>query len=113
MHSPMGKPDSEQKAASMLRQLSNRSHDVITGVAIGSPEGDNLFSTSSTVTFGPISEFEIDYYLKNFMPGDKAGAYGIQDWIGLVGIPRINGSYYNVMGLPVAEIYQKLKSFVI
>ncbi len=107
----LGKPDNEQKAFSMLRQLSNKSHHVITGVAIGSPEGDKIFSTSTKVTFGSFSEFEIDYYIKNFKPLDKAGAYGIQEWIGLIGIPHIEGSYYNVMGLPVADIYRNLKFF--
>ena len=93
----------------MLHQLSNNIHDVVTGVCLRSNKYTESFSVKSTIHFTELTTQEIDYYVNKYQPLDKAGAYGIQEWIGMIGVKKIIGSYYNVVGLPVHEIYQRLK----
>ncbi len=107
----LGKPKNEKEAFRMLKSLSGEEHWVITGVCITSKEKQVVFHTATTVFFSDLSDSEIQFYIKNFKPYDKAGAYGIQEWIGHIGIERIEGSYFNVMGLPIQRLYQKLKDF--
>jgi septum formation protein len=107
----IGKPGSEQEAADTLRLLSGKKHEVLTGVCLRSKSKPHAFHVCSEVFFNPLRESEIDYYIKHYKPYDKAGAYGIQEWIGYIGIERINGSFYNVMGLPVQRLYNELLSF--
>ena len=107
----LGKPKNKEEAFSMLTKLSNCTHKVITGVNLFSLEKEVNFSTTTEVTFVELSKDEINYYIDNYSPFDKAGSYGIQDWIGLIGVKKIEGCYYNVMGLPVNEIYKRLASF--
>lgn len=106
-----GKPADEADACRMLGELSGRTHKVITGVCISTRERSCAFHVVTEVEFAPLSSDEIEYYVANFKPLDKAGAYGIQEWIGSVAVRRINGSFYNVMGLPVQRLYSELKSF--
>ena len=108
----LGKPADRGDAVRMLRLLSGCSHKVVTGVAIRTAERLHSFSSVSSVTFRELSDAEIDYYIDNYAPYDKAGAYGIQEWIGYVGIESITGSFYNVMGLPVQRLYSTLKEFI-
>ena len=103
-----GKPADEQEAAAMLRMLSGKTHQVITGVCLTSRQTQRAFSVSSDVTFKAFTDEEIDYYVKTYKPLDKAGAYGIQEWIGYISIERIEGSYYNVMGLPVHKLFKEI-----
>ncbi|MBR5687853.1 MAG: septum formation protein Maf [Prevotella sp.] len=103
-----GKPADGQEAADMLRMLSGKTHQVITGVCLTSLQIQRAFSVTSDVTFKTFTEEEIDYYVKTYKPLDKAGAYGIQEWIGYIGVTALHGSYFNVMGLPVQRIYQEL-----
>ena len=105
----LGKPTDEQQAKVMLRMLSGKTHHVITGVCLTTSEFQKSFTTTTEVTFAKLSEEEIDYYVEKYRPLDKAGAYGIQEWIGFVGVEAINGSYFNVMGLPIQRLYQELK----
>ena len=105
----MGKPHGEQQAQEMLRALSGRHHRVITAVVLRSNARTVAFTDTTYVTFSTLSEQEIDYYIEHYKPFDKAGAYGIQEWIGYVGIEKITGSYFNVMGLPVHRVYRALK----
>jgi septum formation protein len=107
----INKPADEEDARRMLGQLSGRTHEVVTGVCILSRKKKCVFHENSWVTFAPLSQEEIHYYVENYKPLDKAGAYGIQDWIGYIGIERIEGSFYNVMGLPIQRLYQELKKF--
>lgn len=107
----LGKPINEIEAKKMLSLLSGKTHQVFTGVCIRTREKESVFSVASSVTFTHLTEEEIDYYIKNFCPLDKAGAYGIQEWIGFIGIQSISGSYWNVMGLPLQRLYQELKKF--
>lgn len=107
----LGKPRDEADARRMLRQLSGRTHQVTTGVTIADDKRVHTFAVTTAVTFAPLTDSEIDYYVNRYRPMDKAGAYGIQEWIGAVGITGIDGSYYNVMGLPVRRVYQALKDF--
>ncbi len=102
------KPDSTNEAIAMLTQLSGNTHEVITGVSIRANNEVHSFDVSTKVTFGSLSTAEIEHYVKSGKAYDKAGAYGIQDWIGLIGVSSIQGSYYNVMGLPVFELYRTL-----
>ena len=95
----------------MLQSLSGKTHEVCTGVCIKSTEKEIIFSEFTKVTFKPLSLNEIEYYIKHFQPYDKAGSYGIQEWIGFVGIEKIEGCYYNVMGLPLSKLYQELLEF--
>ena len=101
-------------AKEMLRQLSGRSHSVVTGVCIGTKEDLNYshFSVLTEVRFKELSDEEINYYVETYRPLDKAGAYGIQEWIGYVGVTGIDGSFYNVMGLPVQRIYPELTKVI-
>ncbi|MEE2931389.1 MAG: Maf family nucleotide pyrophosphatase [Bacteroidota bacterium] len=107
----LNKPRNEKEACKMLSLLSNRTHEVITGVYITSIKKQISFSSSTKVTFSVLSEREINYYIKKSNPFDKAGGYGIQDWIGYIGIKKIEGSYSNVLGLPSSLLYNKLRSF--
>lgn len=107
----MGKPKDREDAIAMLRKLSGRVHEVITGVCITTKEKTISFSASSAVSFARLDEEEIVYYVDKYRPFDKAGSYGIQEWIGYVAVEAINGSFYNVMGLPVRLLYQELKKF--
>ena len=104
----LNKPKDAEEAKKMLNKLSNSSHEVITGVCVYHKNQQHSFSELTKVTFKTISENEIDYYINNFNPSDKAGAYGIQDWIGKIGIKSIEGCYYNVMGLPLHSLYSYL-----
>lgn len=104
----LGKPVDENDAKNMLRALSGNTHWVVTGVCITSADKQRKFSVVSEVTFKVLSETEIDYYVNRYHPFDKAGAYGIQEWIGYVGVTSLKGSYFNVMGLPVQRIYEEL-----
>lgn len=104
----LGKPVDENDAKNMLRSLSGNTHRVVTGVCITSADKQRKFSVVSEVTFKVLSDTEIDYYVNRYRPFDKAGAYGIQEWIGYVGVTSLKGSYFNVMGLPVQRIYEEL-----
>lgn len=104
----MGKPKDEEDARNMLRLLSGKTHEVITGVCLTTREFQKCFSTVTQVTFADLTENEIRYYVEHYRPMDKAGAYGIQEWIGFVGVQHIQGSYFNVMGLPVQRLYKEL-----
>ena len=107
----LGKPKDEEDAKRMLRQLSGHAHEVITGVSIVTKQKTVQFASTSKVFFADLSDDEIDYYVARYKPFDKAGAYGIQEWIGFVGVTRIEGSYFNVMGLPIQRLYTELKNF--
>lgn len=107
----MNKPADYAEGFQMLGKLSGKKHQVITGVCLLSSEKKISFAVSTDVWFKSLDDEEIRYYLENFRPYDKAGAYGIQEWIGYVGITRIEGSFYNVMGLPVQSLCEKLKTF--
>ena len=107
----LGKPKDAADARRMLRELSGQTHQVITGVVLTTKERQEHFSVVSNVTFKELTDDEIDYYVETYKPMDKAGAYGIQEWIGYVGVTRLEGSYFNVMGLPVQRIYEALRRF--
>ena len=107
----LGKPKDEEDAGRMLRLLSGKTHHVVTGVTVRSVEKTESFAVRSNVTFADLEQEEIDYYIEHCQPYDKAGAYGIQEWIGYVGISGLEGSFYNVMGLPTRRLYQCLKGF--
>lgn len=107
----LGKPKSAEEARTMLKLLSDRYHRVVTGVTIMTAKRTETFATVSRVRFTRLNDEEIEYYISKYKPFDKAGAYGIQEWIGMVGITELNGSYFNVMGLPVQRLYAKLKEF--
>lgn len=107
----MGKPKTREEAAAMLRELSGKTHTVTTGVFIRTNWKNCGFSCSSQVTFKELEDSEIYYYIDKYRPFDKAGGYGIQEWIGYIGITSISGSYYNIMGLPVQRLYTALKEF--
>lgn len=107
----LGKPKDRDEAVQMLNALSNRSHQVISGVCLMSKDKKVSFSTVTNVHFKALTEEEISYYIDNYKPFDKAGAYGIQEWIGFVGIDGIEGSYFNVVGLPIQRLYQELLNF--
>ena len=107
----LGKPADVADAHRMLRQLSGKTHQVVTGVCLTTFEQQRHFAVTTDVTFKSLTDAEIAYYIENYRPFDKAGAYGIQEWIGYVGVTAIRGSYFNVMGLPVQRIYTELTSF--
>ena len=107
----LGKPKDKEDAARMLRLRSGKTHHVVTGVTVRSAEKTESFAVRSNVTFADLEQDEIGYYIEHCKPYDKAGAYGIQEWIGYVGISGLEGSFYNVMGLPTRKLYQCLKSF--
>ena len=108
----LSKPKDQVDAKKILLDLSSKTHDVITGVCISSCKETFSFSCSTSVTFNSIDENDIDFYIKKYKPFDKAGSYGIQEWIGLIGINKINGSYSNVVGLPSSRLYHELKRFI-
>ena len=108
----LGKPKDKQDAFEMLTKLSGKSHQVITGVCLKSTKKTDIFSDTTTVWFKPLTSEEINYYIEKYKPFDKAGSYGIQEWIGYVGIEKIEGTYFNVMGLPVNLLYKKIQDFV-
>lgn len=105
----LGKPVDEADAIRMLRELSGRTHQVTTGVCLLSKETESRFAVTTDVTFKALTDNEIQYYVSHYKPFDKAGAYGIQEWIGYIGVTGLHGSYYNVMGLPVQRIYSELQ----
>lgn len=107
----MGKPNNAEQAKEMLHKLSGKTHQVITGVTIVTAKRTENFGVTSQVKFTNITDEEINFYVDNYLPFDKAGAYGIQEWIGIVAVEEIKGSYFNVVGLPVQRLYQKLKTF--
>ena len=108
----LGKPSDAKEACSMLSKLSGQTHQVITGVTLRTLDRTHTFSSVTEVSFADLTKEQIEYYVKNYAPFDKAGAYGIQEWIGCVGVTSINGSYYNVMGLPVQRLNQELNAFL-
>lgn len=109
----LGKPHDRAGAVRMLRLLSGRGHQVITAVTIRDRHRTKTFSVTSDVYFKNLSDSEIEYYIDRFQPFDKAGAYGVQEWIGYVGITRLDGSFYNVMGFPTQRFYEELNDFLI
>lgn len=106
----LGKPRDRQNAIQILHELSGESHTVYTGVCLRSRTASDAFTESTTVHFNKLRDEDIAYYVDHYQPFDKAGAYGIQEWIGLIGIGAIEGCYYNVMGLPVATLYDRLRN---
>ena len=108
----LGKPSDRADAARMLRLISGRWHEVITGVTLTTTDRNRSFAVTTRVRFSQLGEQEIEYYIDRFSPMDKAGAYGIQEWIGYIGVEGIEGSYFNVVGLPVQRLYRELIDFV-
>ena len=106
----LGKPSDEEEACQMLRDLSGKTHQVITGVTLATTAFQKSFASVSQVTFASLTEEEIKFYVDHYHPMDKAGSYGVQEWIGFIGVERIEGSYFNVMGLPVQRLYRELVS---
>jgi septum formation protein len=109
----LNKPKDALEASEMLKKLSGRQHQVITGVCVMTQEETETFIDVANVFFRELTDFEIDYYIKKCRPFDKAGAYGVQDFIGMVGILRMEGSYFTVMGLPVHKVYEALRKYFI
>ena len=109
----INKPQSRSEAFEMLNSLSNKTHEVITGVCIKIGNKYSCFSDQTLVTFENISKDEIDFYIDKYAPFDKAGAYGVQDFIGMIGVSKIEGSFYTVMGLPIHKVYKALKPFIV
>ena len=107
----LGKPSGNEEAREMLKNLSGNEHQVISGVCLTSPQKQTAFYAVTNVQFKVLSKKEIDHYISEYKPFDKAGAYGIQEWIGLIGITNIEGSFYNVMGLPIQKLYEKIIRF--
>ncbi len=110
-HNVLGKPSTREEAIAMLTELSGHAHEVITGVTLCTLSKKKQFVSTSRVFFDNLTEEEIIFYVDNYKPYDKAGSYGIQEWIGFVGVTRIEGSYFNVMGLPIQKLYRELKTF--
>ncbi len=108
----LGKPSGKKEAFEMIKILSGNTHEVITGVTLLSASEERTFSDTTRVTFDILSDAEINYYIRNFKPFDKAGAYGIQEWIGLAACSKIEGSYFNVVGLPVHKLYSELAKLI-
>lgn len=108
----LGKPHDEDEARAMIRRLAGCEHRVVTGVTLRMADREHTFASCSTVRFAPLTDEQIDHYVINYRPMDKAGAYGIQEWIGYVGIESIEGSFYNVMGLPVQRLCRELEIFI-
>lgn len=107
----LGKPKSKEESCEMIQSLSGNKHEVITSVALTTNEKQEVFSVTTKVTFNPLSDNEINFYIENYSPFDKAGSYGIQEWIGLIAIHKIEGSYTNVVGLPTSELHSKIRDF--
>ena len=105
----MGKPKDEEEAKDMLMRLSGKTHQVITGVCLTTVSTQKTFATVTDVTFATLTDEEVDYYVTRYQPMDKAGSYGVQEWIGFVGVENLSGSYFNVMGLPIQRLYTELK----
>ena len=105
----MGKPKDEEEAKDMLMRLSGKTHQVITGVCLTTASTQKTFATVTDVTFATLTDEEVDYYVTRYQPMDKAGSYGVQEWIGFVGGENLSGSYFNVMGLPIQRLYTELK----
>lgn len=108
----MGKPVDHQDAIRILKEISGNTHEVITGVSIRSQSKEFTFSDSTNVSFEALTDEEISYYINKYKPYDKAGAYGIQEWIGIIACNHIDGSYFNVVGLPVQRLYKELQNFI-
>ena len=108
----LNKPADAKEAREMLQKLNGKTHTVYTGVTIKNNSNTHTFYDETQVTFYPLSDLEIDNYIQNCRPFDKAGSYGIQDWMGLVGVKSINGCFYNVMGFPAAKFYRELQHFI-
>jgi len=108
----LSKPENTYQAKEMLEKLSGKSHKVITGVCLSSKNIKSIFSCETIVTFNDLNKFEIEFYINKYNPFDKAGSYGIQEWIGLIGVKKIEGSYTNVVGLPASMVYTELKKFI-
>jgi septum formation protein len=108
----LGKPVNRADAIRILKEISGNTHEVITGVSLLSRKKELTFSESTKVTFEVLSQDEIDYYIDEYKPYDKAGAYGIQEWIGIIACSHIDGSYFNVVGLPVQRLYKELQKFI-
>lgn len=106
----LGKPANATEARAMLSKLSGKKHQVITGVCLTTASWQKSFAAVSEVQFSSLTEEEMDYYIQNYCPYDKAGAYGVQEWIGFIGVESIKGSYFNVMGLPIQRLYRELKT---
>ena len=107
----LGKPADKEEAKQMLHELSEKTHRVITGVCLTSAKKQTSFSATSDVEFGKLTDQEIEYYVERYSPMDKAGAYGVQEWIGYIAVKHINGSYYNIMGLPIQRVYREIIKF--
>ena len=105
----MGKPKDEEEAKDMLMRLSGKTHQVITGVCLTTASMQKTFATVTDVTFATLTDEEVNYYVTRYQPMDKAGSYGVQEWIGFVGVENLSGSYFNVMGLPIQRLYTELK----
>ena len=108
----LSKPENSYQAKEMLEKLSGKSHKVITGVCLLSKNNKSIFSSKTIVTFNDLNKFEIEFYVNKYKPFDKAGSYGIQEWVGLIGVKKIEGSYTNVVGLPASMVYTELKKFI-
>ena len=108
----LGKPADEAEARAMLQLLSGKTHQVVTGVTLRTKQGSRSFYESTDVTFATLSPSDIDYYVTRYRPFDKAGAYGIQEWIGMVGVESIKGCFYNVMGLPLHRLYKEIRAYL-
>lgn len=106
-----GKPNNKEEANAMLTALSGKAHRVISGVCLATLEKQISFSVTSEVLFSELSSEEIEYYIDRYSPFDKAGSYGIQEWIGYIGVEHLSGSYFNIMGLPIQRLYRELKNF--
>ena len=106
-----GKPNNKEEANAMLTALSGKAHRVISGVCLATLEKHISFSVTSEVLFSELSSEEIEYYIDRYSPFDKAGSYGIQEWIGYIGVEHLSGSYFNIMGLPIQRLYRELKNF--
>jgi septum formation protein len=109
----INKPADKEEAVEMLTSLSGKTHEVFTGVCMRNAERQQVFHERSEVEFYPLSRKEIDYYIEAYKPFDKAGAYGVQDWMGYMGVKHINGCFYNVMGFPMAKFYRELQGFML
>ncbi len=108
----LGKPESKEQAVEMLQTLSNQQHIVITGVCILNNQIDRVFSDRTEVTFGTLTNEEIEHYIENYKPFDKAGSYGVQEWLGYAKVEQMNGTYTNVMGFPTNKVYAVLKEIL-
>lgn len=108
----LGKPKDREDPLQMLRDMSGRTHEVFTGVCITTTDWQRSFAAQTEVRFAQLTEEEITYYVDRYQPMDKAGSYGVQEWIGFIGVENISGSYFNIMGLPVQRLYRELKAIV-